>query len=322
MRKQSLSGQDLTAQMIAILRRNGRASYTEIAREIGANREYVASRINPLIEAGQLRIVAGVHPRALGFTISAHLSIKTAGDTGQVIEALDALEAPALISVVAGAFQIVVELQLKALTELKRQVSAIRVIPGVLEVYVHLYDRILNTFFLDAEPRALAELDATDMDIVRRLVHDGRANFADLAQEAGLSVSGCRTRVQRLLESGVIQIGAIKQRCDLAHELVFGIGLNASDDCDEAVEILGAHPGLEFLARTVGRFDLLATVEFASLRDFNALIARLRSLRSVEYCEQWLHVRIVRERYLQARSGPVHRSNGIFSATLRRRIHT
>lgn len=299
MARHSLSSQDLTAQMIAILRRNGRASYTEIAREIGANREYVASRINPLIEAGKLRIVAGVHPHALGFTVSAHLSIKTTGDTGQVIEALDALEAPALISVVAGAFQIVVELQLKGLTELKRQVSAIRAIPGVLEVYVHLYDRMLNTFFLDAEPRALSELDTTDVDIVRKLLHDGRANFADLAQEAGLSVSGCRTRVQRLLESGVIQIGAIKRRCELSNELLFGIGLNASDDCDEAVQILGAHPGLEFLARTVGRFDLLATLEFTSLHDFNSLIAQLRSLRSIEYCEQWLHVEIVRERYLR-----------------------
>ncbi len=267
-----MSAQDLTAQMIAILRRNGRASYTEIAREIGTNRDYVASRINPLIEAGKLRIVAGVHPRALGFTVAAHLSIKTGGDTERVIEALDALEAPVLLSVVAGAFQIVVELQLRTLTELKRHVSAIRAIAGVREVYVHLYESILNTFFLGAEPETLRQFDATDLDIVSRLLRDGRSNFSEIAQEVGLSVSGCRTRVQRLLESGVIQIGAIKQRCDLANDLLFGIGLNANDDCLEAIDTIGAHPGLEFLARTVGRFDLLATVEFSSLRDFNSLI--------------------------------------------------
>lgn len=323
MPKHSLSAQDLTAQMIAILRRNGRASYTEIAREIGTNRDYVASRINPLIEAGKLRVVAGVHPRTLGFTISAHLSIKTGGDTEQVIEALDALSAPVLISVVAGAFQIVVELQLKSLTELKRQVSNIRAIPGVREVYVHLYERILNTFFLDAEPRTLSELDATDVDIVTKLLRDGRANFADLAQEAGLSVSGCRARVQRLLESGVIQIGAIKRRCELANELVFGIGLNAGDDCVEAIEVLAAHPGLEFLARTVGRFDLLATVEFSSLHEFNSLLAQLRSLSSIEYCEQWLHVKIVRERYLQARSQAARQwDDRRLPSSLRSRTHT
>ena len=34
---------DLTTQMIAILRRNGRASYSEIARELGTNRDYVGA---------------------------------------------------------------------------------------------------------------------------------------------------------------------------------------------------------------------------------------------------------------------------------------
>ncbi|HEY6483985.1 MAG TPA: winged helix-turn-helix transcriptional regulator [Steroidobacteraceae bacterium] len=291
---------DLTAQMIAILRRNGRASYSEIARELGTNRDYVASRINPLIEAGKLRIVAGVHPRVLGLTTSAHLSLKADGDTQSIVEALELLEAPVLISVVAGAFQIVVELQLRSLTELRRHVSAIRAIAGVREINVHLYERILSSFFLGAEPDSQSQLDEIDINIVNRLLRDGRANFAEIAGVVGLSVSGCRTRVQRLLESGVVQIGAIKQRSDMTNDLLFGIGVNVRNDCRAAVEVISASPGLEFIARTVGRFDLLATVEFTSLRDFNLLVTRLRQLDSVHYCEQWLHVRIVREQYFRA----------------------
>jgi DNA-binding Lrp family transcriptional regulator len=122
---------DLTAQMIGILRRNGRASYSEIARELGTNRDYVASRINPLIEAGKLRIVTGVHPRILGLTTSAHLSIKADGDTQAIIDTLERLDTPVLISAVAGAFQIVVELQLHSLTELRQQITAIRATAGV-----------------------------------------------------------------------------------------------------------------------------------------------------------------------------------------------
>ncbi len=289
---------DLTAQMIAILRRNGRASYSEIARELGTNRDYVANRINPLIEAGKLRIVASVHPRILGLTTSAHLAIKATGNIQNVTDALEKFDAPVLISVVAGAFQIVVELQLRSLTELKREVSAIRAIDGVREVYVHLYERIVRSVFLGSEPESLAQFDETDVNIVNRLLHDGRASFADIAQVVGLSVSGCRTRVQRLIESGVVQIGAIKQRSDMTHDLVFGMGVIAHD-CRPAIDEFAATRGLEFIARTVGRFDLIATVEFDSLRDFNTLVSRLRSLPSVEYCEQWLHVRIVRERYVR-----------------------
>ncbi|HEY3783846.1 MAG TPA: Lrp/AsnC family transcriptional regulator [Steroidobacteraceae bacterium] len=298
---------DLTAQMIAILRRNGRASYSEIARELGTNRDYVASRINPLIESGKLSIVASVHPRVLGLTTSAHLSIKASGNIQSVIDALEKFDAPVLISVVAGAFQIVVELQLRSLTELNREVLAIRAIKGVREVYVHLYERILSSFFLGTGPESLSQFDEVDINIVNRLLHDGRASFAEIAQVVGLSVSGCRTRVQRLLESGVIQIGAIKQRADMTNDLVFGIGVNAQDDCREAIDAIAANRGLEFIARTVGRFDLLATVEFDSLRDFNLLVSRLRSLPSVEYCEQWLHVRIVRERYWRTLAQPNHR---------------
>jgi len=291
---------DLTAQMIAILRRNGRASYSEIARELGTNRDYVASRINPLIEAGKLRIVTGVHPRVLGLTTSAHLSIKADGDTQVIIDALERLDAPVLISVVTGAFQIVVELQLRSLTELRRQILTIRATPGVREINVHLYERILSSFFLGAEPATQSQLDETDIKIVNRLLRDGRANFAEIAQAVGLSVSGCRTRVQRLLESGLVQIGAIKQRSDMTNDLLFGIGVNVRNESREAIEAILASPGLEFIACTVGRFDLLATVEFTSLRDFNLLVSQLRRLPSVEYCEQWLHVRIVREQYFRA----------------------
>jgi DNA-binding Lrp family transcriptional regulator len=291
---------DLTAQMIAILRRNGRASYSEIARELGTNRDYVASRINPLIEAGKLRIVAGVHPRVLGLTTSAHLSIKVDGDLQPVTDALESFEDPVLISVVTGSFQIVVELQLRSLTELRRHVAAIRAIPGIREVYVHVYERILSSFFLGAEPDTHTHLDEIDINIVNRLLRDGRANFAEIAEVVGLSVSGCRTRVQRLLESGVVQIGAIKQRSDMINDLLFGIGVTVHADDRAAVDTIAASSGLEFIARTVGRFDLLATVEFSSLRDFNLLISKLRALPSVTYCEQWLHVRIVREQYFRA----------------------
>jgi DNA-binding Lrp family transcriptional regulator len=286
--------------MVAILRRDGRASYSEIARELGTNRDYVASRINPLIATGQLRIVACVHPRLLGLNTTAHLSIKADGDLGTITTALEKLDDAVLISVVTGTFQIVVELQVHSLTELRAQIRMIRSIPGIREVLVHIYERILSSFFLGGEPDPQMRLGDVDINIVNRLLRDGRANFADIADAVGLSVSGCRTRVQRLLESGVVQIGAIKQRSDMANDLLFGIGVAVSGDDRQAIDAISASPGLEFLARIVGRFDIVATVEFGTLRDFNLLVSQLRAMPSVSYCEQWLHVRIVREQYFRA----------------------
>src|SRR5690606_3528569 len=161
----------------------------------------------------------------------------------------------------AGAYQIIVETGLPSMLELGRQVSAIRALDGVTEVQVLLYERVLSSFFLGEEPESFGySLDDIDISIITLLQKDGRASYADIAQNVGLSLSGCRTRVQRLLESGVMQIGAIKQRSDMTDDFLFGIGINAHSDFLDVTKLLGAEPGLEFLARTVGRYDLIATL--------------------------------------------------------------
>ncbi|MEJ1962328.1 MAG: Lrp/AsnC family transcriptional regulator [Gammaproteobacteria bacterium] len=251
-----------------------------------------------MFHSGELRVIAAPHPRVLGLTVTAHLSIKVSGDAHVIVKALEPLESLVFISVAAGAYQIIVETELPTLSELKQQVSHIRTLDRVTEVQVLLYERILSSFFLGPEPESFSyDFDEFDINIIKRLQQDGRAAYADLAQHVGLSLSGCRIRVQRLLESGVMQIGAIQQRSDMTDDLLFGIGINADADLREVTRLLRAAPGLEFMARTVGRYDLIATVSFNSLRDFNQLISKLLSLSSVSYCEQWLHVQLVRERY-------------------------
>jgi DNA-binding Lrp family transcriptional regulator len=288
----------LTKKIIAILRRDGRASYSDIARELDTTRDNVASRVNPLFQSGELRVIAAPHPRVLGLTVSAHISIKVTGDPQLVVKSLEQLESLAFISVTAGAYQIVVETELSSMTELRQQVAMIRAWDGVIDVQVLLYERVLSSFFLGPEPETFSfNFDEFDINIIKRLQQDGRASYADLAENVGLSLSGCRIRVQRLLESGVMQIGAIQQRSDMTDDLLFGVGINAPADLRDVTKVLRAAPGLEFMARTVGRYDLIATLSFNSLRDFKLLMSGLSTLPSVNYCEQWLHVQLVRERY-------------------------
>jgi DNA-binding Lrp family transcriptional regulator len=291
---------DLIGQMIALLRRNGRATYVEIAHELGTSRDCVASRINPLLKAGKLRIVAAVAPQILGLTTCAHLAIKAEGDLQRISSALERSAGAVLIAITTGAFQIVVELQARNLTELRNYVDDVRSVIGVREIHVHLYERVLNSFFFGPEPDPSIQLDELDLKIVDHLLRDGRANFADIAKGVGLSPSGSRSRVRRLLSDGVVQIGAVKQRAEMTNELVLGFGISARGDCREAIEIFGSSPGLEFMARSIGRFDLLAIVEFGSLHECSLLTSRLRSLPSVDYCEQWLYVKVVRAQYFPA----------------------
>lgn len=288
----------LTKKIILILRRHGRSSFSDIARELDITREQVASRVNPLFQSGELRVIAAPHPRVLGLNVNAHISIKVSGSIQPIVTALEALDSLVFISIAAGAFQVIAETGLPSLTELRQQISTIRAIKGVTDVQVLMYERLLSSFFLGEEPESFNyNFDEYDISIITILQQDGRASYADIAERVGLSLSGCRIRVQRLLESGVMQIGAIKQRSDMVDDLLFGVGINAHGDLQDVTELLRAESGLEFMARTVGRYDIIATLSFNSLRDFNRLISRLVALPTVTYSEQWLHVQLVRERY-------------------------
>ena len=69
----------------------------------------------------------------------------------------------------------------------------------------------------DGPPR----VDEVDRQLVFALQRDGRASYARLAEEVGMSQAGVRTRVQRLLEAGVVQIAAV------ADPFAFGFTITA-----------------------------------------------------------------------------------------------
>lgn len=49
-------------------------------------------------------------------------------------------------------------------------------------------------------------MNATDAALLNILIKDGRASFADIARQLGISRAHARTRVQALVDSGVIEL--------------------------------------------------------------------------------------------------------------------
>lgn len=288
---------ELTERIFATLRHDGRASFSAMARALGTSRDIVAGRVHALMASGRLRIVAGIHPLAVGRPVSAHLAVRISGSAGPVLHGLLKFESLGFVSETTGAFQLTAETWLPSLQDLQTEVLAIRAVPGVVDVQIHLYEQVMTSFFSGRTPSGSVTLDRVDVGIMTALQRDGRAAFAEVADEVGLSVSGCRSRTMRLLDSGVLKIGAVNQRTDMTNEFLFGIGVNTTVDSGEAQGVLENDPGLEFMARCIGPFDLIATVGFGSLRRYNALVEQCGELPSVRHAETWLHVRIAREDY-------------------------
>jgi DNA-binding Lrp family transcriptional regulator len=294
----------LTEAAVRLLRRDGRMSFSEIARQLDTTRTAVAARISPMLDSGALRILAAVHPRVLGLNSLAHLSFRVAGSTAPLIARMGELGSPVFISETVGPFEVAAEVHTRDRSELQATMRSLRGAEGVIDMQLAIYEQVLNSFFLGAEPTDEQHLDGADRALISELQRDGRIGYAELAAASGLSITGARGRVQRMLDHGIMRIGAVGQRSDSSRNLVFGLGVTVHDAGDRVVELISERPGLEFLARTYGRFDLVATVPFASFDDFQALLDQLRELDGVRAVDAWLHARIRQERYQFAQQLP------------------
>ncbi|WP_347754805.1 Lrp/AsnC family transcriptional regulator [Agrococcus sp. ProA11] len=288
---------ELTEAAVQLLRRDGRLSFSEIARQLGTTRAAITARVTPLLETGGLRILAAVHPRVRGLHSLAHLSFRVAGSTAPLLERMDQLDSPVFISETVGPFAVAAEVHTRDRHELQAAMRLLRGAEGVVDMQVTLYEQVLNSFFLGAEPDSEQHLDDADLALIAELQRDGRVGYAELAAASGLSINGARGRVQRMLDLGIMRIGAVRQRSDTTRNFLFGLGITLHDAGEAAIELIAKRPGLEFLARAYGRFDLIATAPFASFDELYELLDTLRALDGVLAVDTWLHARIRRERY-------------------------
>lgn len=97
------------ARIVSILRQDGRTPYATIARRLGLSEAGVRQRVQRMLDAGSLRIVAITDPARIGLTRQAMVGVTVSGDS-QVVAAQLA-ELPEVTSVVTtiGRYDLLVE---------------------------------------------------------------------------------------------------------------------------------------------------------------------------------------------------------------------
>jgi len=67
---------DIDRKLISLLSQDGRASYTDLAKEVGLSRVAVQTRLNALMEYGTIeRFACILNPKRLGLTVSAFFNV-------------------------------------------------------------------------------------------------------------------------------------------------------------------------------------------------------------------------------------------------------
>ena len=127
---------------------------------------------------------------------------------------------------------------------------------------------------------ATIELDETDKAIIRELQIDGRIAFTRLGPRVGLSQSATRQRVNRLIESGVMQVVAVTDPHKVGLEVQAMICLRAQGDLRAIAERLGQVDQIDYVVITAGAYDLLA--EMVCVDHEHLLEVLTDSIRTIE----------------------------------------
>lgn len=293
---------DFDADLIRALQEDGRASIRSLAERLSLSRAAVAARLRALLEDRTVRVVAAVDPVFLGQHVLAHVSIRTDGACAVVAEPLRDMSETVFVSAVGGGHDLVTEVRLGSMAELHELVARIRGLDGVVDTSTIIYSNVVKGFFVSDYHGDIA-LDTIDESLIEQLQLDGRKSFRALGEAVRLSPSAVATRVQRLIDGGVIKISAVEAR-GLAHrQLSMGIGVNLDDD-SAIIHALQTGRGVDFAARTLGRFDVVATLVEPSAHALYASLERLHALPGVTRIEAWLHLAVLKEDYARTLRDP------------------
>jgi len=141
------------------------------------------------------------------------------------------------------------------------------------------------------------EIDQKDLKIIAALQLDGRASFADLARDIDLSPAAIRLRVNRLLESGTLDIVAVTDPLRIGFTMQAMIGLKAIGDVEVLSEMIAALEPVTYVVLTAGRFDLLVEVLCTDSDHLLEVIGQLRAIEGVSSTETFTYLRLTKQTY-------------------------
>jgi len=133
---------DTAKAIIEMLQRDGRQSYSSMAQAVGLSEAAVRQRVQRLVDAHVIEIVAVTDPLQVGFARQAMVGVRVEGDPTTYMDDLEALPEVVYIVITAGSFDLLVEVVCEDDEHLLELIGRIRRLPGVTSTESFLYLRL------------------------------------------------------------------------------------------------------------------------------------------------------------------------------------
>lgn len=143
-----------------------------------------------------------------------------------------------------------------------------------------------------------APLDEVSKTIIEELQQDGRMSYTALAKVVGLSEAAVRQRVQRLLDSNVMQIVAVTDPLELGFARQAMVCIRAQGELERIADQLAAIEQVSYVVITAGSFDLLVEVVAESDEHLLELLSqRIRTIDKVVSAETFMYLKLHKQNY-------------------------
>ncbi|MFC5338709.1 Lrp/AsnC family transcriptional regulator [Leucobacter denitrificans] len=146
--------------------------------------------------------------------------------------------------------------------------------------------------------RNAQSLDSTSKAIIEQLQLDGRRSYAEIGKAVGLSEAAVRQRVQKLTDTGVMQIVAVTDPMRLGFHRQAMLGIRVSGDTRVVADRLAEFEEVSYVVLSAGSFDILAEVV---CENDDALIGllneKIRNVEGVSGTETFVYLQLNKQKY-------------------------
>jgi Lrp/AsnC family transcriptional regulator for asnA, asnC and gidA len=147
-------------------------------------------------------------------------------------------------------------------------------------------------------PAKPIQLDDVSKAIIEQLQADGRRSYAEIGKAVGLSEAAVRQRVQKLTDSGVMQVVAVTDPMQLGFYRQAMIGIRVTGDTTVLAAALAKLPAVDYVVLTAGSFDILVEVVTENDDDLITLLNKeIRALDGVQSTETFVYLKLVKQQY-------------------------
>ena len=136
---------DVSKGIIEQLQQDGRRSYAAIGKVVGLSEAAVRQRVQRLVDAGVMQVVAVTDPMQLGFDRQAMIGVTVRGALQTVADQLAALDEVDYVVITTGKYDLLVEAVVENEDDLLEPLeSRIRSIDGVESTETFMYLRLVK----------------------------------------------------------------------------------------------------------------------------------------------------------------------------------